>query len=343
MREDNLYCPLPFSLEVYWTCEADCSYCIARRLNHIWGNVQKVTNPQNLEKKLKNALLNQNPKSVITQALAKKKAFYIGRKADPYQPIELETKATQEIIKILGKLEWGAVLCTKYTTNLERDFDLICKNKKYISILTEVTVGLEQDWELFENKRTSPINDRLILLKKLQDKGVNVGVRGEPFIPGFHKYSEFRETLKRIKSMGLKSFNTYNLHMNEHNMKRLLELGVDIERVWELNQDERWGSIQKKLCRIANDENMILGCPDFVNVPKNWYPCVNTCCGINVYNAFTFNTHKWRNLILDGVPAEYIINNTWEEIGCSKQKIQAKTILTKDSKEFYTFKNAGII
>ncbi len=343
MRGDYLYCPLSLSLESYWTCDADCTYCIARRLNHIWGNEQKATDPNNLEKKLQNALKNKNPKTIISQALAKKKPFYLGRKADPYQPIELTQGTTRGIIKVLAGLNWNVVICTKYTDNLEYDLDLICRYKDVVSVLTEITVGAEHDWELFEGRKTTPIDARLRTLKKLKKRGVTVGVRGEPFIPGYHTIKQFKDMVLRIKQVGLNSFNTYNFHMNEHNLKRLLALGVDIERIWKFNQDTHWKKIQTRLCAIARNEGMILGCPDFVNVPQNWYHSVNTCCGIDINNAFTFNTHVWRNLLLEKTSPYTILQQTWEGIGLDPDKNQAKIILTSDSKDFYTFKNAGLI
>lgn len=341
IRQSHLTCPLPLALESYWNCEADCLHCMGRRLNQIWGTDQRATDPDNVYKLLtKSKRTSTNP---VTQALQKKKALFIGRKADPYQPIEKELRVTHKLIQILSELEWGFVICSRYQTNMTDDFDLIVKNKKYISILTELTPGGDQDWELLERKRTTIPVDRLRISQQLQQHGVRIGVRGEPFIPGYHSFAQFRNTLKLLKSYHLKSYNIYNLHINEYTIKRLHSIGLDIEKIWTLNQDAYWKPIQRKLCDIAAEEGITLGCPDFVNVRKDWGCPVNTCCGIEVKNAFSFNTHNWRRLVLNGEPKECILHETWEGIGTEKDREQAKLILCSNkNQDFYTFKDAEL-
>ena len=343
MRKDHLTCPLALALESYWACEADCFHCMGRRLNQIWGTEQRITDPEAVKKTLLNALKNENPKSIIAQALHQKKAFFLGRKADPYQPIEIDKQVTRRLLQILIELDWSVVICSRYQENMERDEDLFLE--KNVHLLTEITPGAEADWELFERKRTTPIEDRLQFTKVWQKRGIKVGVRGEPYIPGHHTLHQFKDMLKRLKSYGLKSYNTYNLHINEYTIKRLHNIGLDIEKIWTLNQDKHWSETQKKLCRIADDVGVTLGCPDFVNVPINWMSITNTCCGINVSNALTFNTHIWRGLQLQKKKrfGTNILFLTWEGIGSDEDIKQAtKIVLGKPSKDYYTFKDAGI-
>lgn len=344
VRGAHTTCPLPLALESYWACEADCLHCVGRRLNNVWGSEQRVTDPAIVRKILKNALLNKNPKSIKSQALHFKKVLFLGRKADPYQPIENELKVTRKLIQILFHMDWPVVICSRYQSNAERDTELFLKKKELIHLLVEITPGAESDWEVFEHKRTTKIKDRLRIAKNWNDAGLKVGIRGEPFIPGYHTTRQFRDMLKRIKSHGIHSYNTYNLHINEFTIKRLYSIGLDIEKIWKFNQDKYWGVIQKKLCRIADEENIKLGCPDFVNVPTDWRSCTNTCCGIDVKSAFTFNSHHWRDLILQGKTATAVLDKTWEGIGTIDDKKRAEIIITgKYSKDFYTMRDGGIL
>lgn len=343
MRQAHLTCPLALALESYWNCEADCFHCMGRRLNKIWGEEQRITDPEDVKKTLLNALKNKEPKSIIAQALHLKKAFFLGRKTDPYQPLENTKKVTQRLLQILIELNWSVVVCSRYQENMERDTELFLSGGKYIHLLTEITCGGEFDWELFERKRTTPIEERLKITAHWQKLGIKVGVRGEPYIPGYHTLLQFKDMLKRLKSYGLKSYNIYNLHMNEYTIKRFYALGLDIEKIWELNQDSHWKILQKKLCRIADEVGITLGCPDFVNVPTDRIFNTNTCCGIDVNNALTFNTHNWRTLHLQQHSSLEILDKTWEGIGTEEDMKQAKLIvLGKPSKEYYTFKDAGI-
>ena len=343
MRSAHLTCPLALALESYWACEADCFHCVGRRLNKVWGYGQRCTDPEQVRKILTNALKNPYPKTIEGQALYHKKAFFFGRKADPYQPIEIEKQVTRRIIEILIELDWPFAICSRYQANMERDEDLFLKGGDNVHILTEITPGAEADWELFERERTTPVEDRMRLSERWKKKGIKVGVRGEPYIPGYHTLKQFKDVLKRLKSHGLNSYNIYNLHINEYTIKRFYDLGLDIEKIWTLNQDEHWAKLQKRLCIIAQGIGITLGCPDFVNVPKDWYHSVNTCCGLTVKNALTFNTHNWRNLKLRGKKAWTILAETWEVIGTEQDIEQAKAIVNgKQSNQYYTFKDAGL-
>ena len=340
IRWDKLNCPVPLTIESYWACEADCHHCPGRKLNEIWGKEQRVTDPEKVERKLTNALRNKTPKSDIAVALKKKKTIWLGRKSDPYQPIENEMKITKQIVETLWCLDWSYIVCSRYTENMERDFGLYLTSKAHL--LIEITPGGESDWELFERKRTTPIPDRLKSIQRWIKEGLNVGVRGEPFIPGYHTTIEFRDMLKRIKSYGVKSYNTYNLHLNKYNAKRLHAIGLDIERIWEHNQDRWWKPIQRKLCQIADEEGITLGCPDFVNVPKGWKSQTNTCCGVSVPRPFRFNTHHWRHLLQNGHPPTEVLEKTWEGIGSDEEKEKAKVIMFDKSKDIYTMGDAEL-
>jgi len=340
IRGAHLTCPLPLALESYWACEADCLHCVGRKLNKIWGHEQRATNPDEVAKKLRNALRNKNPKSPISQALHAKKVLWIGRKSDPYQPVELKLEVTRRLIQLLIELRWTFVVCSRYQSNAMRDMDIFLEAKELMTFLVEITPGGEADWELFERKRTTPVQRRLRIARRWQQQGIHVGVRGEPFIPGYHTAKQFRETLRLIRSYGLKSYNTYNLHMNEYTLHRLHDAGLDIERIWEHNQDKLWRPLQRDLCRIADEEGINLGCPDFVNVPPGWKNCANTCCGVDVPGAFTFNTHNWRTLSEKGIPPKDIIDDTWEGIGTDEDRGMAKKILSGRSKDYYTMEDS---
>lgn len=342
IRGQHLNCPLPLTLEAYWACEADCLHCMGRRLNQIWGTEQRVADPVKVEAKLKASQKRNNPKSPLAVALKNKKSLWIGRKSDPYQPIEMEKRVTRAYVRMLTKLDWPFIICSRYIINASRDERLFKKAKNLLTFLVEITPGAEKDWEVFESKRTTPIEDRLKYAKRWTELGIHVGVRGEPFIPSYHTYKDFRDILKRLKSYGLKSYNTYNLHMNEYTLKRLHNAGLDIEKIWRHNQDRLWKPIQRKLCEIADEEGIILGCPDFVNVPKGWKSRTNTCCGVEVCNAFTYNTHNWRLQLQEGYSCDGILIDTWEGIGTQENIDLAEIILKKKSKDFYTMGDAEL-
>lgn len=338
IRGDAVYCPLPLSIDVYQNCLVDCWHCYMRRLNHIWGKELRPLNIEALERKLVNGLKNKNPKSSLAHCLALKKTFRIGNKADAFQPIEGQYHITREVLKLLEEMEWSYVIQTRFLSRVWEYEELT--TPKCAVILPVVSPGLEKDWEVLERGKTDHPKDRMSYLSLFAKRGYHCGVNGEPFIPGYHTPDDFREALRFIKSYGITRYNTYNLHMNDFVIKRLHKIGLDIEKIWEMNQDKHWGPIQKQLCTIAKEEGVILGCPDFVNTGKEWVERANTCCGIDVPSPSLFNTHCFKQLIQMRSTPEEILERTWEGIG---DYAQGEAIIKGKSSEFYTMVDAGLV
>jgi hypothetical protein len=307
-------------------------------LNQIWGQDLRPADPEAVRRKLENGLKNKNPKSTLAWALHHKKTLRLGNRTDPYQSAELSHKVSQRIQKILIDLQWTYVIQTRFLSNLQRDENLLLQasEKNLIIVMPVISPGAESDWDILERRGTTPIPRRLRLIKRWVRRGIPVGVNGEPFIPGYHTPTQFRDIIKRLKAVGVKSYNTYNLHFNDHVAKRLHSIGVDIERIWYYNQDENWRPILKQLLQIAEDENIVLGCPDFVNSGWDWTERANTCCGIDVPNPSLFNSHHFKILKQLNVDEADIYKRTWEGIGDSETGCD---IIYGNACDMYTIKD----
>lgn len=341
VRGDSLYCPLPISYDSYWNCLTNCYNCYFRRLNHVWGKDLRPSNPESLQKKLENGLKNKNPNSILAWCLKNKKTIRIGNKTDPYQKVELKYKITQKALKVFLRLKWSFVIQTKFTENMMiLSEKTILLSKAFGTIMPVISPGLEYDWEVFERKKTTPPEQRLKHIQYLKNKEVNVGVNGEPFIPGVHTLKNFKETMKILKSYGIPSYNTYNFHFNDFVAKKLNDhTSVDIEKIWFYNQDAQWKPILQKLISIAKKFNIRLGCPDFVNSEKH-IEKANTCCGVNVPNPCTFNTHTWKQLCQKKEQTvSSLMDQTWDGSG---ELEKGKAVMSGTTKDFYTLKDAGI-
>ena len=338
VRGDSLYCPLALSLDTYWNCLTDCYHCPFRRLNRTWGDDLRPLDVDAARRRLDNATRLRNPRSPLSYALAQHKTLRIGSKTDPYQDAEREHRVTRTMIKHLIGLEWSFVIQTRHTDLLVRDADLIADAGPLATVMPVISPGGDRDWELFERGRTSRPADRLTLIRELQTRGINVGVNGEPFIPGYHTPEDFRRTLEQLKLYGVPSYNTYNLHMNDHVVKRLLGLGLDVDRIWVMNQDKNWKPILQELLAIAQAEGIRLGCPDFVNSGPEWREEANTCCGINVPNPCTFNTHTWKRRLQDGREKEPTLVCTWDGVG---DYGEGADVMYGNTDKMYTMVDAG--
>ena len=340
IRGDSLYCPLAFSLDSYSNCLCDCWHCYFRRLNHVWGEDLNPIDPETLQRKLQNGLNNPNPKSCLAWALKHKVTIRFGNKTDPFQPVESVHRISRQVMTILFGLEWPYVIQTKCTELLMEYEKQVCEAASLVVALPIISPGAEMDWEVLERKHTTPVQDRLKHIKQLKKKGVKVAVNGEPFIPGFHTVKMFEDMVKRLKGVGIESYNTYNFHFNDFVAKRLVAIGIDIEKIWTMNQDEHWRPILQQLCDIADKHNIILGCPDFVNVRRSWVNKTNTCCGIDVPRPTTYNTHTWRNMLLEGKSIDEITKETWDGVGNYEEGLK---VLTGKAKNMYTMVDAGLV
>lgn len=324
IRGDMMYCPLPLYIDSYWTCSPNCYHCFARQLNRTWGQDFRKSSPSIIKKRL----LSKRGTSPLSMALKLKKTIKLGNRSDPFQKAEETYKISTRILKILNNLEWETVIQTKFPNRLVKLNDLTPTN----IVMPVITPGLEKDWEIFERKRTENPLKRLEILSKIKREGIRVGVNGEPFIPGYHTVGDFEDTLRLLKSHGIKRYNTYNLHLNDLVAKNLNSIGLDIEKIWYKNKNKEWRKILIKLIELSEKYNIILGCPDFVN-SGNKIEKANTCCGVDVKNPCTFNSHFWKKELQKGRKKEKILNFTWEEIG---NKEEGFKIINGTHTKFYT-------
>lgn len=327
IRGDSLYCPLAFSLDSYGNCLTDCVHCYIRRLNEVWGKELKPMDVDLFKKTLHNGLKNPNPKTPLAWAIKQKKTIRFGNKADPFQDAELEHRVSLEVLKTLLEYKWDVVIETKFTNILWDDeyLDVLFQMKDHLHLLPIITVGMDKDWMYLERTRTTHPSMRLQFIQYLNQRGIDVGVNGEPFIPSYHTVKQFEDMMKILVEYKIPSYNTYNFHFNAFVAKRLHQLsilfptlGIDIEKIWYYNQDEQWYHILQQLIDLAKKYNIRLGCPDFVNSGWGYEETANTCCGINVENPCTFNAMTWKRMIQNG-PYTYcddqLFKDTWDGVG----------------------------
>ena len=148
IRGDMLYCPLPFYIDSYWTCEPNCRSCFARKLNRTWGWDFRVANPEKIKRRLTSSKLGTSPLSV---AIAKRKTLRFGNRTDPFQACEEKYRVSSDLLHfLLEEQKWETVIQTKHP---QRAWNMVHLNN-YAIVLSVITVGLEKDWELLERKKT---------------------------------------------------------------------------------------------------------------------------------------------------------------------------------------------
>ena len=324
IRGDMLYCPLAFYIDSYWTCEPNCANCFARKLNRTWGNDFRIADVEAVKKRL----LSAKGTSPLSQAIQQRKTLRLGNRTDPFQDCEIKYKVSTQILQFLIEQNWDTVIQTKHPG---RAWEITGLGKN-CTVMAVTTVGLEEDWELFEGKKTENPLQRIKTLAELQKKGFRVGVNGEPFIPGYHTVKQFEDMVKLLKSHNINRFNIYNLHFNDLVAKNFHDLGLDIEKIWRHNKDTQWRKILAELLTIADKHDLILGCPDFVNSGWNNVQRSNTCCGLDVENPCTFNTHHFKLAVQHGKDPL----DMWDWVGVYEEGV---AIVEGTNKDMYGLKD----
>jgi len=286
-----------------------------------------MANVAAVKKKLKSA----KGSSPLHNALRQKKTLRVGNRTDPFQDCELKYKVSTELITFLIRRRWDTVIQTKFPL---RAWEMVTALEKGAScqMMAVVMPGLEKDWELLERRRTENPIERVKTLQRMQKEGISVGVNGEPFIPGYHTVKDFEGAIKLLKSHGIRRYNTYNLHMNDLVVKNLHGAGLDIEKIWYMNQDGPWRKVLIQLLDIADRHDIILGCPDFVNSGWGDRQRSNTCCGLDVKNPCTWNTHHFKLAVQNGEDPI----NCWDGVGDYKAGVE---IIKGSAEGMYTLKD----
>lgn len=295
-------------------------------------------------KKLRNGIKNHHPQSPLAYALKRQNTIRWGNKADPFQPIERKHRIAPKVFRELIDLNWSFVIQTKCTDTLKdyEGFLVEAHKKELVTVMPIISPGFDRDWEVFEHELTSHPSNRLQYLKYLKTKyGIPVGVNGEPFIPGYHTIEDFENMMPLLRKYNVTSYNTYNFHFNDFVAKRLAEnTDLDLVKIWEGNQDKNWAPIQRQLIEIAKANDIVLGCPDFVNSGPEYYQDCNTCCGINVPKPTTFNAHEWKRQLQKGVDPDVILATTWDGVGDYEL---GEKVMYGRTKQMYTMADAGMV
>lgn len=298
IRGDSTACPMPFGLDTYYNCVFDCAYCCFLGLAHVWGGDKphRVLDLDWFKRKMVSGLKASRPKSPMAWAIKHRKTLRIGNKYDPLPPQEAELGITRQVLEFLRDLGWSVVIQSKNGLLLLEYADLLVEMGAIVT--TTVTAGGWGDWVTLELQRPPAPVDRLNALMQLAQRGLQVGVITEPFIPGYHTLEQFEQLVNMVHVRGIERMNTYNLRMTPFVARRLIEIGLDVEAIWDANQDENWRALLQDILAIATSHGVKIGCPDFANAGR-FLPTTNTCCGVDVERPCTFNIINWRKIGLE--------------------------------------------
>jgi DNA repair photolyase len=181
---------LEYSLNPYRGCQHSCAYCYVPNVLRIkrsdWGNFVDVKT---------------NIPNVLSNELRKKKpgVVAISTVTDPYQPVEKKFKLTRFCLEQLLIHDFPVSIQTK-SNLIIRDIDLI---SKFSDLEVMISIGTMDDSERKQlEPHASSIDERLEVLKRCSDIGINTSVFFGPVYPTIN-VENVAEILDKFEEFGI--------------------------------------------------------------------------------------------------------------------------------------------
>lgn len=163
---------IKYNFNVYRGCSHDCIYCDSR------SECYQIENFNEIQVKV-------NAPTLLDETLAKKRKKCVlgtGSMSDPYLPLELQRKITQQCIEKVIKHRFGLHIVTK-SHHIQRDIPLFQEfNDLHLSVALTLTTAFDQVSALIEPN--APLSSqRFETIEKLSVSGIFTGILMMPVLP----------------------------------------------------------------------------------------------------------------------------------------------------------------
>jgi DNA repair photolyase len=208
-------CPLKYSLHPYTGCSHFCLYCYATA----YIGRKPSTPKKNFLRNLKYDVLRINKKLVVEMSTS----------SDPYPPVESWLMLTRKTLEILVR-HGVKVLITTKSDIVVRDLDLLLKTPSAVMItITTIDDSLAKKLE----PGAPPPSRRIKALERLSSRGLPVGVRIDPIIPGLNDDPYMiRELIDAIRDAGAKHVVTSTYKARWDNLNRMINRFPELAGYW---------------------------------------------------------------------------------------------------------------
>lgn len=208
-------CHPKYSLHPYTGCSHGCLYCYATAYIGRKSSMPK----KDLWKRLKHDLRFINRELVVE----------LSTSSDPYPPLESWTFITRKTLEILASSNVKVLITTKSDLVI-RDIDVLLNTPSAVMItITSLDRGLV---EKLEPGAPSP-KRRIHAIKILSEKGIPVGVRIDPIIPGLNDDQYMlKELVRAVVNAGALHIVTSTYKARPDNFKRMVQAFPDLGGYW---------------------------------------------------------------------------------------------------------------
>ena len=178
-----------FRVNYYEGCSHGCKYCYGCAMKEKSGGITYATwiKPVLIENTLD--ILKED-----LQHIRNKGEVFVESVSDAYMP-DADPKVTRKVLELLAMSGFTIFLLTK-STSVVRDLDLFKRFSQRIKVgFTIVTPNDELRKKV--EPHSSPVEERIVVLKKLHDAGLHTVVSLEPLLPNV-SVKEYLDFVKEI-------------------------------------------------------------------------------------------------------------------------------------------------
>lgn len=176
------FCSVPFRLDSYSACQFSCTYCFAKaRGGHRGSGTFASVNVQALRQRL-NRVTAGVINSAVDEFFDRRIPIQIGGMTDPFPSVEAKVGVTRAVLELLGEYDYPFLLSTSSSLkSLVEPAAFLNGRNGYIRFSV---VGAAQDLRARLQRTDGNYWSQLRAIEALRARGVAVGVRIQPIVPG---------------------------------------------------------------------------------------------------------------------------------------------------------------
>jgi len=255
-------------------------------------------NIKNLENVLKLAFSERESSNPVIRAIRSKFPIAVGKKVEPFQPVELETEATLRCLRLLREYDVPTLIETKHIyLGLDKYLKII--SDMDVAINVSILTGSMAKMALLEPR--APMTDhRWKLVKLLKDSGHWVGVRNEPMMLGIGSSDIImKRYADRAADVGVDhvNFGAYRVFDPKMAYKNFVTIGMEREyrKMWKMiDTPGLWREIGEKMFSLLHECGIKASSSDW-DVFFDLNDCEN-CCGTDEKFP-NFNRFTWQHAL----------------------------------------------
>ncbi len=192
------------------SCIHNCPMCYAKA--YPWSE-EKIIIYKNVPQKLREEL----------EKIDIAPPFYLSQVSDVLQPLKEVREITKEIVKILMEYGVSFRIVTKNAEGAEWLIEEVPQLKNYPYWYIEFSVETVPSKQIVTSPNASKIEERLRVMRKLHNMGIEVIGRVDPIIYGLTEISEAEWLIKKMAEIGIKHVITSTCYFNSDSLYRFIE------------------------------------------------------------------------------------------------------------------------